>query len=63
MNVALTEYENKRRDAARNLTLANRKREREEWAAAAVETNMKRAAINSITSDYDRSTAISREAS
>jgi len=55
LNVALTEYENKRRDAARNLTLANRKREREEWAAAAVETNMKRA--------YDRSTAISREAS
>ncbi|WP_156469142.1 FAD-dependent monooxygenase [Cephaloticoccus primus] len=63
LSTALAEYEHKRRDASYGIVLANRKREREEWAAATMATHAKRAEMNRIISNYNQETEIARKVS
>ncbi|MGV8643898.1 flavin-dependent oxidoreductase, partial [Pseudomonas aeruginosa] len=48
----LREYEEARRPTANNTILANREREKEEWAAASLPKTEKSAALEAITGSY-----------
>jgi len=58
--LALIDYENKRRDAVYKLVLANRTREGEERAAAAMSLEERRFLMKKITQDYYEATKDAR---
>jgi len=60
LRAAFTDYENKRRDAVYKMVLANRKREQEEWAAAALPVRDKQYEIQKIANVYHGVTAPAR---